>query len=535
MKHHGAGDLQNAEKIYKQVLQAQPNHPVALHLLGTLAHQVGKNDIAVDLIRQALAIKPDYPEAHSNLGFALQAMGRMTDAIASYRQAIAIRPTSAEAHNNLGNALKEQGGLDDAAACYRQALTIRPDYAEAHFNLGNTLQDMGKLEDAILSYQAAVAQKPGFVEALSSLGYTLQELGRLDEAIDQYRMALTLSPGLPEVESSLGISLNMAGRRAEAIAHFDAGVELRRGTGARGRETKAFRLTTKSKMSHDIEQFEYLAARGQEPEKFCELAAAYRDVQSTITWPESDSAQIALNDEQLRRLGGTYNHLIRRVDAPEIAGSTLGPTLDVEEITNAYFDHTCGMTYFDDFLSPEALASLRRYLLESTIWFECKYSGGYLGAMLHDGLACPLLLQIADDLRTTFPDIFKHHKLRQLWAYKYDSTLTGITAHADFAAVNVNFWITPNSANLDPASGGLVVYNVEAPLEWDFKAYNTNQTRIRDYIAEHNDGEVVVPHNENRMVLFNSNLFHETDKISFKPGYENRRINVTMLFGYRGG
>ena len=102
-------------------------------------------------------------------------------------------------------------------------------------------------------------------------------------------------------------------------------------------------------------------------------------------------------------------------------------------------------------------------------------------------------------------------------------------------AVNVNFCITPNSANLDPASGGLVVYNVEAPLEWDFKAYNTNQTRIRDYIAEHNYGEVVVPHNENRMVLFNSNLFHETDKISFKPGYENRRINVTMLFGYRGG
>ena len=43
----------------------------------------------------------------------------------------------------------------------------------------------------------------------------------------------------------------------------------------------------------------------------------------------------------------------------------------------------------------------------------------------------------------------------------------------------------------------------------------------------------VIPYNENRAVIFNSNLFHETDNIDFKDGYENRRINVTMLFGKR--
>ena len=85
--------------------------------------------------------------------------------------------------------------------------------------------------------------------------------------------------------------------------------------------------------------------------------------------------------------------------------------------------------------------------------------------MLKDGLACPLLLQIADDLCQTFPDIFKDHQLNQLWAYKYDSRLTGIDVHADSAAINVNYWTTPETANLDPASGGLVVYDVEAPLD----------------------------------------------------------------------
>ena len=80
-----------------------------------------------------------------------------------------------------------------------------------------------------------------------------------------------------------------------------------------------------------------------------------------------------------------------------------------------------GMTYFDNFLNPEALHALRRFLMESTIWYAFKYPGGYLGAMLVDGMACPLLFQIADELRQTLPGIFKHHPLNQLWAYKYDS------------------------------------------------------------------------------------------------------------------
>lgn len=156
-----------------------------------------------------------------------------------------------------------------------------------------------------------------------------------------------------------------------------------------------------------------------------------------------------------------------------------------------------------------------------------------MGAFLNDGLACPLVLQIAEDFRVTFPEIFRDHKLLQCWAYKYDSSLEGIEVHADAAAVNVNFWVTPDDANQDPESGGLIVYKEEAPLDWHFKTYNTDQARIRQFLAAADSGKMVVPHRQNRVVLFNSDLFHETDRFSFEPGYENRRINVTMLFGRR--
>ena len=88
VQHHNAGDLPTAESIYQQVLKAEPNQPVALHLLGVIAHQVGKNDIAANLIGKALAIKTDYAEAHNSLGTALQVKGKLDDAVASYHKAI---------------------------------------------------------------------------------------------------------------------------------------------------------------------------------------------------------------------------------------------------------------------------------------------------------------------------------------------------------------------------------------------------------------------------------------------------------------
>ena len=100
-EHHNAGRLSHAESIYQKILQIDPAQPIALHLLGVLAYQVGKNDVAIDLTRKSLAIEPDYVEAHNNLGNALKKQGNLDEAVARYREALAVKPDLAEAWNNF--------------------------------------------------------------------------------------------------------------------------------------------------------------------------------------------------------------------------------------------------------------------------------------------------------------------------------------------------------------------------------------------------------------------------------------------------
>src|SRR4029077_18591034 len=158
---------------------------------------------------------------------------------------------------------------------------------------------------------------------------------------------------------------------------------------------------------------------------------------------------------------------------------------------------------------------------------------GYLGAFPKFGFACPLLAQIADEIPRRYPTVFASHPLTQLWALKYDRQLSGTPTHADFAAINVNLWITPDDANLDPKSGGLVIWDKAAPLDWDFVKYHNDTTAAREFLAQAGARFVTVAYRSNRAVIFDSDLFHETDRIVFKEGYLNRRINITLLYGRR--
>ena len=403
----------------------------------------------------------------------------------------------------MGTSLNEKGDLEAAIDNYKQALKIKPDYAEAYNNMGTSLNEKGDLEVAIESYKQALKIKPDYVEAYINLGMTFIEVGNRDNAF-----------------------LNLK------KSH-----ELIRGKDPVNPFHQSFLTISKAKIDHDIDQFKYLADSGYDVEKFQALAELYRDVSLEIDWSGGQIQR--LSNEHQKLLKETYNRTINVLEAPELVDGTLRDTLERGKITKDYFKHDHGLTYIDNFLTPSALNSIRKFLLGSTIWYEIK-RGGYLGAYLKEGLACPLLLQIADDLRINFPEIFKNHQLKQLWAYKYDSRaykddngLTGIKAHADQAAVNVNFWITPATANLNPESGGLIVHNTPAPLGWDFKTYNNDDEKIAKCLENGSREKSIVPYNENRVVIFNSNLIHKTDRFEFKEGYENRRINVTMLFGLR--
>src|SRR5579885_2940222 len=142
--HHRAGPFGPAERIYRSILQAHPRHPDALHLLGLIAHEAGRDDMAVDYIRQAITVRADVAAFHGSLGLAYQALGQRDDAVRAFQETLRLKPDYAEGHNNLGAVLKSQGRLVEAEAEFREAIRLSSDFAEAHWNLARLLEEKGK-------------------------------------------------------------------------------------------------------------------------------------------------------------------------------------------------------------------------------------------------------------------------------------------------------------------------------------------------------------------------------------------------------
>ena len=234
---HREGKLQDAERLYRAILQSQPAHPDANHNLGVIAISVNKADAALPLFKTALEANPkieqfwlSYIDAliktekfddarrvlsdaqqagvtaaklWANLGVAFQQEKRITDAKIAYEKALALNPKSAAISSNLGAMAREAGELESALGYFEKALEIEPNLAEAHSNLGSTLQGLGRLDEAEASYKQAIALQPDFANAHSNLGNTLKRLGRLDEAEASYTQAIALKADYTEAHNQL--------------------------------------------------------------------------------------------------------------------------------------------------------------------------------------------------------------------------------------------------------------------------------------------------------------------------------------------
>jgi tetratricopeptide (TPR) repeat protein len=227
VQQHQAGNLHEAEQLYRQILLAEPRHVDALHLLGVIAHQVGQHERAVEHIRAALRERPNFADAHCNLGAAVQALGQLEEAVACFRQAVYLKPDYAEAHNNLGNALRLQGKPAEALVHLQHAVNLRPNYAGALTNLGLVLQKLGRLGEAATHHEQALWLMPNLAEAHINLGIARQEQGMLDEAAVNYERALRLKPNSVEAHHNLGGILKIQGRLEEAVASYERALSLK--------------------------------------------------------------------------------------------------------------------------------------------------------------------------------------------------------------------------------------------------------------------------------------------------------------------
>jgi tetratricopeptide (TPR) repeat protein len=418
--------------------------------------------------------------------------GRLTEAEALYRAALVVAPGHAPVTHNLGVVAAAQGRHREAIGCFDEAIVADPGYAAAHYNRAAALMAIGQADDAIASFSCACSLDPQHYDAHRALGFLRLSKGELDRALD----------------------------------HFARTYELRRGDDRTDIATRSLATTARHKLLHDAEQFQYLASRSREGRRFDMMARAYAAVAGEIP-----DGFVTLSEDHLERLGEDYNTAIHVRGAPQLACRALAERPDRDALVREFQGRSAGAVYFDALLTPAALGALKRYLLESTIWHDFNHIGGFVASYLEDGLACPLLLQIADEIRRAFPELLRDHALTQAWAFKALEGEAAVDAHSDDATISINFWLAPTEANLTPGRGGMVVCRVPPPAGWELTGYDSDRERVVTFLEQNRDDCLAVPYRENRAVLFRSRLFHASDAPKFTSGYENHRINVTMLFG----
>lgn len=251
---HNAGEVIQAEGLYRQILAAVPDHPDALHLLGQIALEsgnapaaagligeaarlrpriaeylltlsavqrgMGQGDEAVETLRRAARLKPESAEIHYAHGLALSAVEQGAAAAQAFRRAIARAPSMLAAHQALGNQMMADGQHAAAAEAFRAAVRVAPGDAEAWFNLGCALQQVKDLAGAAGHFGKALMLRANYAHAANNLGVVLHAAGELDQAEAALRRALAIDERAAGPWLNLGLVVRDASRFAEAEAAF---------------------------------------------------------------------------------------------------------------------------------------------------------------------------------------------------------------------------------------------------------------------------------------------------------------------------
>jgi predicted O-linked N-acetylglucosamine transferase (SPINDLY family) len=220
------GKLDEAITSYKKTIQLKPNFVGAYYNLGSIFKEKGQFDEAIQCYQKCMRLDPTYAGTYNTLGAIFQNKKNFDEAIQYFQRALLLDPNFDQPYNNLGLVFQEKGQLDDAIEYYQKALQLNPNYAKAHYNLGNALQEKGQLDEAIACYQKVSELTPDFIEVYDRLGTALQKKGEGDRAIECYRRALSLNPDFVGPYISLGRALRDQGKYVEAEECFRQSLKI---------------------------------------------------------------------------------------------------------------------------------------------------------------------------------------------------------------------------------------------------------------------------------------------------------------------
>jgi tetratricopeptide (TPR) repeat protein len=269
-----AGQLQDAVRLYRSILRAQPQHPEANHNLGALAVQMNQPAAGLPHFKAALEANPvigqhwiSYIDAliqtgqtdaarqilaqgrqQGLRGEAVQALEERLDGpsddeinalvilfnqghypeIEAATQRLTMRfPMHGFGWKALGAVLKLQGRTPESLLALQKAAELLPWDAEAQSNQGVVLSDLGRLDEAEASHRRALKAEPDYADAHNNLGNTLWQMGRLAEAEASYRRALQVKPDYAVAHYNLGVTLRDMGRLAEAEASYRRAIQFK--------------------------------------------------------------------------------------------------------------------------------------------------------------------------------------------------------------------------------------------------------------------------------------------------------------------
>jgi Flp pilus assembly protein TadD len=212
------GDFAKAEALCRRVLNHSPRHLQATNLLGVLAGQTGRLDLALRTLGRAAALAGDDLVVSLNMAAALTDAGKLDRALDAYRLVIQQHADSSDARLGYGKALHAAGKQDEAIAAVREALRIRPDQYKTFNLLGAWCLMSGRLQDAEAAFREAVRLRPDYMAAHNNLGLALERQNRFEDAKICFARAFELDRSCLQAANNLASLQYKLGAPASALA-----------------------------------------------------------------------------------------------------------------------------------------------------------------------------------------------------------------------------------------------------------------------------------------------------------------------------
>lgn len=226
LSFHQQGNPDQAELIYREVLNGDPTHKHAWSNLGAILSKKNKLEDAINCYRKALEIDQQFGECWFNLGNALRKGMNPAGAEAAFVQALKCNNSLFGAAVGLGQALSEQGKFPQAVEVFKQIIAQKNDDPDLYSHLGNALRMQGLRDEAMQAYQVMLQLKPNDPKIRHQFGLVMMDVGRLEEAFAEFKNALGLKPDYPEAHNSMSIVLQMLKQDDTALSHNLEAVRL---------------------------------------------------------------------------------------------------------------------------------------------------------------------------------------------------------------------------------------------------------------------------------------------------------------------